>query len=119
MTILVSKSGLSHEELVRRRLLSINRLPDMSSESGIAGGGDGDLLAANLVVRETPSGTLNGSNTVFILANTPEVGTEEIFLNGVLMNPGSGNDYQISGATITFEFSPVTGGKILVNYRKA
>jgi phage-related tail fiber protein len=73
---------------------------------------------ANFVVRETPSGTVNGSNTTFTLANTPTAGTEEVFLNGLLQDPGAGNDYTISGATITYLTAPVTGDKIRVHYKK-
>lgn len=68
------------------------------------------------VKRETPSGTVNGSNTAFVLANTPIAGTEEVFLNGSLLDAGGGNDYTISGATITMASAPLSGDKIRVNY---
>jgi hypothetical protein len=77
------------------------------------------LSASNLIVRETPSGDVNDVNTVFTLANTPVANTEEVFLNGLLQEPGSGNDYTISGATITFETAPNTGDRIIVSYRVA
>lgn len=73
--------------------------------------------AAKFVTRETPAGTLNGTNTVFTLAATPTVGTEEVFLNGLLQEPGAGNDYTISGATITYLTAPVSTDRIRVNYR--
>lgn len=76
------------------------------------------LNSSNFVTRETPSGTVNGSNTAFALANTPTAGTEEVFLNGILQEPGAGNDYTISGGTITYLTAPLTGDKIRVNYRK-
>lgn len=71
-----------------------------------------------LVVRETPSGTINGSNPTFTLANTPTAGTEQIFVNGILQDAGAGNDYQISGATITFETGnePLSGDKLRATY---
>lgn len=71
----------------------------------------------NFVTREVPSGTVNGVNAVFTLANTPVVGSEEIFLNGLLQNVGALNDYTISGATITFNTAPDSGSAILVTYR--
>lgn len=71
----------------------------------------------NFATREVPSGLINGSNTVFTLANTPVVGSEEVFLNGILQNVGVGNDYTISGATITFTNAPATGSVLLVTYR--
>ena len=76
------------------------------------------LTAANIVTRETPSGLVNGSNTTFTLANTPIAGTEEVFINGLLMEPGAGNDYTISGAVITTLFTLQAGDKIRVSYFK-
>jgi hypothetical protein len=76
------------------------------------------LTAANIVTRETPTGTVNGSNTTFTLAATPTANTEEVFLNGLLQEPGAGNDYTISGATITMLSAPATGDRLRVNYRK-
>jgi hypothetical protein len=74
--------------------------------------------ASNFITRETPSGTVNGSTTAFTLANTPISGTEQVFLNGLLQEPGAGNDYTISGATITYLTAPLTGDKIRVSYMK-
>lgn len=71
----------------------------------------------NFATRETPTGLVNDSNTTYTLANTPTAGSEEVFLNGILQEPGAGNDYTISGATITYLTAPVTGDKIRINYR--
>ncbi len=71
---------------------------------------------AKFITRETPTGSVNGSNTSFALANTPVTGTEHVYLNGLLQEPGAGNDYTISGATITYLTAPVTGDKIRVSY---
>lgn len=76
------------------------------------------LSSSNFVTRETPSGSINGSNTAFTLANTPIAGSEMLFLNGVLQEPGAGNDYTISGASITMLTAPLTGEKLVVTYRK-
>lgn len=72
----------------------------------------------NYVVREAPSGAINGSNTSFTLANTPISGTEQVFLNGILQEPGAGNDYTISGSSITYLTAPATGDRIRVTYLK-
>jgi lysophospholipase L1-like esterase len=74
------------------------------------------LNSADYIVRETPSGTVNSSNTVFTLANTPVTGKEMIFLNGLLQMLT--DDYTISGATITFITAPFTGDKIRATYIK-
>jgi hypothetical protein len=76
------------------------------------------FTSTNFVTRETPTGSVNGSNAAFVLANTPTSGSEEVFLNGILLEPGAGNDYTISTNTITMLTAPLTGEKIRVNYRK-
>jgi len=95
-------------------------------------GGDATIIAAgtltvnpatvvkvtNHVVRETPTGAVNGVNTTYTLANTPIAGQESVFLNGILQEPGAGNDYTISGLTITYLTAPVTGDIIRVSYIK-
>lgn len=76
------------------------------------------LSASNFVDKETPSGLVNGSNTAFTLANTPVSGSEHVYLNGLLLESGSGNDYTISANTITMLTTPLSGEKIRVSYRK-
>lgn len=78
------------------------------------------MAPASFVVRETPSGTINGSNPTFTLANTPLTGTEEVFFNGLLLEPGGSNDYTISTNTLTMltTYIPVSGDKIRVSYQK-
>lgn len=76
------------------------------------------LQNSNFVDREVPSGSINGSNVTFTLAETPVTGSEHVFLNGVLQTPGVGNDYTISGAVITIATAPLTGERIIVSYRK-
>jgi hypothetical protein len=76
------------------------------------------MAPSSFVVRETPTGTINGVNTTFTLANTPIAGTEQIFLNGVLQEPGAGNDYTISGPTITYLAAPLTGDRLKATYMK-
>ena len=75
-----------------------------------------DATSGMVVTREVPTGDVNGSNMEFVLANTPNVGTEQVFVNGTLQQSGSGKDYLISGDTITFSYSPQSGDIILVNY---
>lgn len=62
-----------------------------------------------------PTGTINGINTIFTLANAPITGQIVlVFLGGVLQNPGVSNDYTISGNTITFNTAPSTGPVLVV-----
>ena len=73
---------------------------------------------SGIITRETPTGTINGVNATFTLANTPVVNTECIYLNGLLLEPGAGADYTISGATITMLQVPQTGDRLKANYQK-
>ena len=70
------------------------------------------------VTRETPTGTVNGSNADFTMAATPLSNTDCIYLNGILQNTGGANDYTLSGAIITFNTAPESGDVILVNYNQ-
>lgn len=82
--------------------------------------GGGGYTTANFVDKEVPSGTINGSNATFTLANTPTSGSEHLYLNGVLLQSGAGNDYTITTNTITMLTTaiPVSGDKLAVSYRK-
>jgi hypothetical protein len=73
----------------------------------------------NIVTREVPTETPDGINDDFTLAFTPASGSEHVFLNGLLQNPGESNDYTITGNTITFNTPPTVGSVILVSYWKA
>ncbi len=70
------------------------------------------------VDREIPTGSINSSNVTFTLANIAIAGSEHVYLNGILQEPGAGNDYTISGATITYLTAPITGDKLRVTYRQ-
>lgn len=57
---------------------------------------------------ETPGGTIDGSNKDFTLVNTPATGSLQVFLNGAFQT-GGGEDYTLTGLTITFVNAPLTG----------
>lgn len=60
-----------------------------------------------------PTGTINGSNTSFSLSPTPAAAANvNCFMNGLQQQQGAGNDYTISGATITYLTAPPTGSKL-------
>lgn len=73
------------------------------------------LKVADLITRETPV-ALN--STEVELANTPKAGTEHVYVNGLLMDEGSGNDYTISGKVISFAFTLGGTDKVRVTYFK-
>jgi hypothetical protein len=78
----------------------------------------GTLSPSNFVTEETPSGSINGSNTAFTLANTPTSGTLCLYLNGMRLKSGAGNDYTLSTNTITMATAPISGDVLIADYMK-
>ena len=75
------------------------------------GGGGGGYL----VVGEGPGGTINGSTTVFTLAQAYQTHTTMVYINGVRQRISS--DYtESSSTTITFVTAPESGDQIAVDY---
>ena len=66
-------------------------------------------------MNEVPSGTINGVNVTFTILNTP-IDQIMLYLNGQYMTAGAGEDYTISGNTITMKSAPIVGDKIRANY---
>jgi hypothetical protein len=108
-----------------------------TAHTRLAVGADGTVLAAdstqatglafvsavtsgNVILSEVPSGTVNGVNAAFTLANTPVAGTVQLYKNGVRQQVGGANDYTIATNTITFVAGnlPQTGDILLADYRK-
>lgn len=81
----------------------------------------GTINISNIATRETPSPLPNGVATVFTLTGNCVAGTEHVYLNGVLMEPGVGNDYTVGSLTpftITMLFTPTSTDKIRISYIK-
>lgn len=86
----------------------------------------GDIVLADYWVtssalfsfNEVPSGLVNGINVVYTLANTPVNNSLTVYKNGIRMFPGVGNDYVLSGNTITFTGTqtPQSGDVLLADY---
>lgn len=80
------------------------------------GGFNKKSMDFHLIDDETPSGTINGSNTDFTLANIPNPASSlKVFRGGARQRIDE--DYTLSGATISFTFAPVSGEIILCDYR--
>lgn len=61
--------------------------------------------------QEVPSGTINGSNTAFSLAQTPQENAAVLlFIDGILQRQGT--DYTLSGTSITMTTAPATNQSI-------
>lgn len=69
-------------------------------------------------VQEVPAGLVNGTNVTFVLSKTPlETESIEVFLNGLRQDPG--DDYSVTGSTITFVTAPAVGQTLRVSYIQA
>ena len=73
------------------------------------------ILVPKWSINEIPTGSINGVNMVFTLAHTP-IDQIMLYLNGQYMTVGAGEDYTISGSTITMNSAPIVGDKIRSNY---
>jgi len=71
----------------------------------------GNAVLGTPVINEVVS----GSGTAFTLAHTPVVGSVKLFGAGARLTPGAGNDYTISGATIT-TVNSYSAGQLLADY---
>lgn len=60
---------------------------------------------------------VDGKNTVFNLAYTPELGSVSVYYNGLLQDEGINDDYTISGKTIAFNSPPLNGSRLISSYR--
>jgi hypothetical protein len=68
----------------------------------------------NIISREVPIGVVDGVNLVFTLSNELVEKSEHVYLNGLLQDEGE--DYNITGRTITFIEAPYTGSRIICSY---
>lgn len=81
-----------------------------------------DAVTGRLLVSSNGGGntfvyneTVSGSGTSWTLANTPIAGTA-LYANGQRLMPGIGNDYTISGTSITTALSWASG-TVLADYQ--
>jgi hypothetical protein len=72
------------------------------------------LTSSNFVFNEA----LAGTGATRTLVNPPTAGTQQVYKNGLLLTPGVGKDYTISGAVITFAVAPKSSDKLLAHYMK-
>jgi hypothetical protein len=96
--------------------LSQINLSIASLQSSISGLGSSASSGVGFVDGETPSGTLNGVNATFTLAQTPAPASSlELYRNGLVQTVGV--DYSLSGNTITFLTADIPGaGETLQAY---
>jgi hypothetical protein len=92
----------------------------VDGSSGPCGTGSTTTAGPGFVDEETPAGLINGSNTVFTLANPPSpLSSLAVFRNGLFQTQNL--DYTVTGNVITFVTAsvPQTGDLLTANYRLA
>jgi alpha-tubulin suppressor-like RCC1 family protein len=112
----IQSGSITNTEVASNANIALSKIENGNTISGY----DGRVTSLEndaFVTREVPSGLINGSNVTFTLDNTPVSGGEQVYLNGLLQDPGAGNSYTISGSTITFLSAPLSGDEIHVSYK--
>jgi len=88
--------------------------------SGACGTGGGSAVVGTFADGETPSGAVNGANTLFTLAGTPSPASSLfLYRNGLLQKRFT--DFTLSGNSIQFvpAGTPQTGDLLVASYRTA
>ena len=73
-------------------------------------------IISKFIFNEIPSGIIDGINSIFNTNFLLVPDTEVVFING--QKQKKPDDYNISGQTITFTFSPGVSESIVINYIK-
>ena len=66
--------------------------------------------------KEEPSGNIDGYNFIFTLSHSPIIGSEHVYLNGLLQKSGEDSDYTFYDDTIYFVDPPIENSKIMCTY---
>ena len=125
----MERGGLNNVLFEPGQILTTNNDNDTIVSSGYkfddSGVGLGDIWSADRVIKrinsthinkEKPVGLVNGTNRVFLLTYEPILGSEHLYLNGLLQDSDSNTDYTIIGNKITFLEAPMVGSKLRCTY---
>ena len=75
-----------------------------------------ETVISKFIFNEIPSGAIDGINSIFNTNFLLVPDTEVVFING--QKQKKPDDYNISGQTITFTFSPGVSESLVINYIK-
>lgn len=78
-----------------------------------------DNLSSRVVINEVPTGTIDGTNAAFTLANIPAAGTLQLFVSGLLLIEGTHFTRSDANVTFTSPFEPQAGEWLRASYTKA
>ena len=74
-------------------------------------------VAFRHIENEELIGVINGANVMFQTNNNFISGHVHIYLNGLKLRPGVGNDYvELSENTIQMNYAPMSGDVIIADY---
>jgi len=90
----------------------------LSANQGFVLKGLIDSINANVKLRKYGEALAVTHNSAVLpaLANTPVAGTVQVYLNGLRMLAGSGNDFTVTGSVITMEYLLKTNDQVQVDY---
>lgn len=83
---------------------------------GIGLSSEGLLVVGGIPIAvEVPAGAVDGTNDTFFISEAPQQGQVLLFVDGLLMSEGTGEDYTRSSTEIVFESGsiPVSGDVLL------
>lgn len=63
---------------------------------------------------EVPTGSIDGSNAEFTLSETPDPGSVNVYLNGILQTSSA---YIVNGDVVTLNQAPLDGDYIIIDYK--
>ena len=110
---ILQKSSTNYSVNTTTGVLTFTSAPDSSAEIEVKHLGI-RTTARRAVSMFLDNFTGNGSTTAFTLSNNASVNDVFVFYNGIAMKPTT--DYGISGATLTFTFTPVNSSQIMARY---
>lgn len=95
-------------KILVQEIVSKSSQPKLGTRTTISRGG-----GASLIYNEVPTGTINGSNTVFTLANIPKTRSIMVYVDGIRLNAAG---WSVSGRTLTLNVAPTS--ELVVDYAK-
>jgi hypothetical protein len=111
----VASGGITTQELGAASVTAAKLATSVVASGGGLTGGAGTGLSVQFAMGEQLSGTVDGSNTSFSIANTPAGSKVMVFRNG-LMQVAGGTDYTLSGTSVTFASAPASGDDLRAVY---